>query len=132
MVAAMKDWAVDYLLNVLERKDWSVAELARRAGVSQSTLSRPIARKDWPGKLSRDTIARIHEASGIDPAPFAPSGGFSEPPIAAMLHPEGQADGPPYRVAFDGRTVEITAKVDADGLDRLLTYLETIRPLIAR
>lgn len=70
----MTDWAVSYIRAVLKAKDWTPADLARAAGVSHSTINRPLTVKDYPNAISRKTIASVYAASGIDPAPFTPKG----------------------------------------------------------
>lgn len=89
----MADPALEYVRHVLEAKRWSAADLARHAGVSHSTINRPLTVADWPNALSRRTIDAIHKASGIDPADFVES-------AAASLPSRGSDDlVPVYNVA---------------------------------
>ena len=46
-------------------RNWSQAELARRAGVPQATISRIEARKT--GGISFNTLAKLAKALGCDP-----------------------------------------------------------------
>jgi phage repressor protein C with HTH and peptisase S24 domain len=66
----MRDRAVDYLRHVLDQKGWTAADLARRAGVAHSTINRPLTIPDYPNAISRQTIQKVWQASGIDPSPF--------------------------------------------------------------
>lgn len=66
----MTDKALDYIRHVMQVKDWTAADLARAAGVSHSTINRPITTPGWKSAISRQTIEKIQKASGISPAPF--------------------------------------------------------------
>lgn len=66
----MTDKAIDYIRHVMQAKGWTAAELARAAGVSHSTINRPITTPGWKSAISRQTIERVQRASGISPAPF--------------------------------------------------------------
>jgi lambda repressor-like predicted transcriptional regulator len=68
----MRDWALGYILHVMQTKHWSANRLAVEAGVAASTIARPLRVPDWPHKISRTTISKIYAASGIDPASFIP------------------------------------------------------------
>ena len=143
----MRDWAVEYLLHVLEKKDWSVNRLASESGVATSTLARPLRKKDWPHKLSRDTIHKVREASGIDPSPFIPSA-FSED--RAMFagprprtnadrvlqnldtEPEVQDDEPlnEIKIAVVGSRAQIVATIDREGIAKLREKLKAIEAML--
>lgn len=69
-----RDEIKTWLLGVIERTGESPSALARRAGISSSTLTRFLARDDSP-LLSSTTIALINTAigaSGASPAEAAP------------------------------------------------------------
>lgn len=66
----MSDPAIAYIRHVLKEKDWTAADLARHAGVSHSTINRPLTQPDYPNAISRKTIALVAQASGIDPSTF--------------------------------------------------------------
>lgn len=85
-LAHMTDWAIEYVRHVLQETGWSPAHLARLAGVSHSTINRPLNTPDWPHALSRRTLASIAKVSGIDPAPFAKAAGDAD--HALMTLPE--------------------------------------------
>ena len=61
----MTDPAIKFLRHVLEVRGWTAADLAKRAGLSHSTINRPLTVKDWPTAISRKTIAAVEVASGI-------------------------------------------------------------------
>lgn len=82
----MADPALNYLRHVMQAKGWTAADLARHAGVSHSTINRPLTVKDWPHAISRRTISAVERASGIDASEFIE--GFV--PAAASAE-EGQA-----------------------------------------
>ena len=67
---AMSDPALDYFRHVLAVRGWNANELAQKAGVSHSTINRPLTAPDWKSRISRKTIEAVAAASGIDPAPF--------------------------------------------------------------
>jgi len=141
--AQMTDWAISYIKHVLVTKDWSANRLAAEAGLSASTISRPLATPDYKGAIARKTIARIYKASGIDPAPFAPSGlqetaaeYFTARPettadraLAAMLD-KGKAPAAPVtneiRVAVFGPLAQIVATIDIHGIGKLRRKLDAL------
>ena len=86
MNAHMSDWAIEYLRHVLTEKGWTAADMARAAGVAHSTINRPLTTQDWPHAISRKTLARVAEVSGIDPAPFS---------RGEMVGPTPHPDDPP-------------------------------------
>ncbi|WP_243612954.1 hypothetical protein [Shimia aestuarii] len=144
----MKDWAIDYILHVLEKKDWSANRLATEAGVAASTINRPLREADnWDYRLSRKTIMKIQAASGIDPTPFIPKG-FSEevalfshtpPPkigsseIAARENPPPRQ--PPHnvnevRITVSGPTAQIVATVNKEGIESLRKKLDALESIL--
>ncbi|MFG1184390.1 helix-turn-helix domain-containing protein [Xanthobacter aminoxidans] len=69
--------ATAYLRFVLKEMGISATELAKRAGVAATTLTRPLNDPGHKFTLTTKTISRIAEASGISPGPF-----FSAPDLA--------------------------------------------------
>lgn len=58
----------------------SANELARRAGVSPSTVQRPLSDPSWPHAMSAKTISAIATIAGVQPLEFPGRvGGVSEP-----------------------------------------------------
>jgi len=143
----MRDWAVEYLLHVLEAKDWSVNRLASESGVATSTLARPLREKDWPHKLSRGTIHKVREATGIDPSPFIPKEFSEERTEFARARPETSADrvlhnldhdGPQQaeqplneiKIAVVGTRAQIVATIDRQGIAKLREKLNAIEAML--
>lgn len=143
----MRDWAFDYVLHVLEEKGWSMNRLANEIGVAASTINRPLRDPDWPHSLSRKTISKIWETTGIDPAPFIPEGFSEDRSMFSPRRPEDQAVRPSpmpirteapssfdqenkIRITLDGHRVLVDATVDRDGLAKLRQKLETIESLL--
>ena len=143
--AKMRDWAIDYLLHVLEKKDWSANRLAGEAGVATSTIGRPLREgENYAGKLSRTTIEKVRQASGIDPSPFIPEGMaedaglFASRPKTSADHILATMDSPDpnhlkkneIRIAVVGDLAQIVATVDRDGIARLRKKLDAIETML--
>lgn len=147
--ARMRDWAIDYILNVLEIKEWSANRLATEAGVAASTINRPLRDPEWPHKLSRSTIAKIRDASGVDPAPFIPTEMAEDAEIfsrgqrllqqVGSVDAMGEAEGQSalnaqkrneIKVAIVGPLAQIVATIDKDGIDRLRAKLDAIESML--
>lgn len=94
-IMQMDDPALDYVRHVLKVRGWKVADLAKAAGVSHSTINRPLTVPGWPMALSRRTIDAIHRASGIDPVNYA----GEETPALALSADDGPALVNVYNVA---------------------------------
>lgn len=144
---AMRDWAIDYILHVLEIKDWSANKLATQAGVAASTINRPLREKDWKNNLSRSTIMKIRDASGIDPAPFIPKELREDAAMFSGPRPQTTADralarldaDPPtpralvkneIKIALVGPLAQIVATVDREGLEKLRKKLDAIESML--
>jgi lambda repressor-like predicted transcriptional regulator len=145
----MRDWAIDYVMHVLEAKEWSANRLASEAGLAASTIARPLRTLDYKDKLSRTTIAKIAKASGIDPSPFIPAG-FNEDKVtfsAMAARPKTTADrvlatmddplpmsSPPQtneiRIAVVGRLAPIVATVDRAGIAKLRARLDALDTIL--
>lgn len=62
----MEDWAIEYVRSVITELGISTSELATRAGVSSTTLTRPLnAQGNHPFSISRRTLEKIRDATGI-------------------------------------------------------------------
>lgn len=79
----MRDPGIEYLRHVLEKKGWTAADLARRAGLAHSTINRPLTKPNYEMGISRRTLEKVYLASGIDPAAF-----FDGLPSTAIMKPE--------------------------------------------
>jgi plasmid maintenance system antidote protein VapI len=144
--AYMRDWTINYMLHILQEKNWSANRLATEAGVATSTVGRPIREADYAGKLSRDTVLKLQKASGIDPQPFIPSD-FEEE-IAAFTRPRPKTtadrvlealDQPPgpmaqtineIKIAVVGPIAQIVATVDRAGIAKLRQKLDAIESML--
>jgi transcriptional regulator with XRE-family HTH domain len=147
-----KHWTIEYLGQVLEQRDWSMARLAREAGVSASTINRPMREANWSFALHPGTVAKIHAASGIDPRDFMPRD-MEEPPemfrastdtVAAQVlrnldkppvaepdegRPNAQARNE-IKIAVVGDLAQIVATVDRAGLAKLRAKLDAIDAML--
>ena len=142
----MRDWSINYMLHVLEAKNWSANRLAKEADVASSTINRPLREKDWKFKLSRTTINKIQRASGIDPSPFVPVEMREEGSIFSLPRPKSNADRAlerldeaapaetakhqDIRFAIADGYVQISAIVDRNGIDKLREKLDQIASLL--
>lgn len=143
----MKDWAITYILHVLEAKDWSANRLATEAGVASSTINRPLRERDWPHKISRTTLTKIQEASGIDPSPFIPDGFSEDKSMFSGVRirtvadraldnldkpqpaPNAQAVNE-IKIAVVGPLAQIVATVNREGIARLRAKLDAIESML--
>lgn len=143
----MKDWAITYILHVLEVKDWSANRLATEAGLASSTINRPLREPDWPHEISRTTIKKVQKASGIDPAPFIPDG-FSEDKsiftsprrqtvadraLAELDQPKQTPNAQTIneiKIAVVGPLAQIVATVNREGIARLRAKLDAIESML--
>lgn len=123
MDGRMKDPALDYVRHVLEVRGWTAADLARAAGVSHSTINRPLTIADWPNAMSRRTIDAIYRATRIDPAPFI---GAARVPLPAPSLESGDMV-PIYNVeASAGHGLLIDSETIVDRLSFPPGYLRRI------
>ena len=60
-----KERGLSYVRSVLAKKGWDATRLAREAGLSQSTLTRPLSDKKHPFTFSFKTLQAIESASGV-------------------------------------------------------------------
>lgn len=142
---SMRDWAIDYILHVLETKNWSANRLAEEAGLASSTIARPLRTQNDPRyRVSRTTIHKIAKASGIDPAPFAPPGMEDEASVydpsssgARILEaieklgmkPNGEPTNE-IKVTVYGSLARIVCTVDRAGLAKLRAKLDAIESML--
>ena len=62
--------SLDYLRFVLDQTGLTPSALAAKAGLSSTTLTRPLNDKGHKFTLSTSTLARIKDATGFDAGPF--------------------------------------------------------------
>lgn len=141
----MTHWTLNYLASVLERRDWSMNKLAKLAGVTPSTINRPLRDKDYAHGLSPRTVAKIHQASGIDPVEFMPKD-MQEPgemfraatdstaarALAEMDNPQkpNAQNRNEIKIAIVGDLCQIVATVDKSGIANLRRKLDAIEAMI--
>ncbi|WP_177202228.1 helix-turn-helix transcriptional regulator [Methylobacterium sp. ap11] len=75
---------VAYIRHVLHEMQISPTALAKKAGVSSTTLTRPLNKPDHKFNLSASTIEKIHKISGINPGPFFNNSDFASRSLAAI------------------------------------------------
>ena len=81
-----------YIQDILSRTGWTQTELAKRAGLDPSTLSRFLVRTDSAHALRPSTLKRIAHVSGIafddkKPDGAATSSGFAESEAQLLAQP---------------------------------------------
>lgn len=139
----MTDWALTYIRHVLAKTGWTSSHLAAKAGLSPSTINRPLREGEaWGYSLSRRTLSKIQAATGIDPAPFIPPGAaedsaiFGAPERALSRAERALIDLPAprnrgdFHVAIDGDVVRVSAAVDLAGLRHLQRALKSMEVLL--
>lgn len=125
----MANWTVDYVRHVLDARGWNGAELAERAGVSASTINRPINTPGYPNHISARTLEKIAAASGIDFMAFAPVHGFSEPAATARpLEPARARQN--IHIVIDGATARLEATVTRENIAEVRRKLDLIEALL--
>ncbi|MEP9368676.1 helix-turn-helix transcriptional regulator [Xanthobacter sp. VNH20] len=77
--------ATAYLRFVLREMKISATELAKRSGISATTLTRPLNDPDHKFTLTTKTIGKIAEASGISPGPFFSAGDSITASLASIF-----------------------------------------------
>ncbi len=88
-----------YIINVLDRTGWNQTELAKRAGLDPSTLSRFLSPAQAGQSLRQSTLRRIAQVTGI---PFNGDAGNSATSYAGLAEPEAQPlDVTPSSMASD-------------------------------
>lgn len=140
----MRDWAYDYLEGVLQQTGWTMNGLASRVGVAASTINRPMRDKQYSGQMSRATLRKIMEISGVDPAPYAPASELAllTGPLAAMAEgPRGFQPAPAptlslhsgqdqFVISIAGGRAQITADVGPHGIAKLREKLDLLELLL--
>jgi DNA-binding phage protein len=71
------DRAIRYIRHVLDVTGHNAGSLAKAAKIAPSTLNRPLRNPKSVGSLSNTTIGKIAAATGVDPAPFISTRGYS-------------------------------------------------------
>jgi transcriptional regulator with XRE-family HTH domain len=126
--------ALAYVRHVLHEKKMSPTGLAKRAGISSTTLTRALNDRKHRFSLSVKTLEKIYEASGINPAGFLIEIGSDELNTAqdllrtTLAQPESLFSSPSL-LSRDSREADVTAVVGtvAAGRWREPTILDAIR-----
>lgn len=152
------DWQIHYVRHVLkELGDIAPSALAQRAGISPTTLTRPLSDKNHKFDLSLKTITKIADATGISPTPFMSEAdarrmllsGVAEPDVpyrpgqanAARIEAALDAQEPRARntahdplnriqIAFLGDRVQVAGTYDREGIDKLIARLAVMRDML--
>lgn len=135
----MDQWTLRYLDAVMAQTGWSMNQVSELTGIAASTVNRPYREG---GNLSRRTLDKIHEKSGLDPKPYAPEsvrarwygledeGADFKPrpdPSPTLTIMSGRSN---IKVSIDSGIAEIAATVDADGIAKLREKLDLIEALL--
>jgi transcriptional regulator with XRE-family HTH domain len=99
-----------YLRNVLRRTGWTQTELAKRAGIDPSTLSRFLSRESREHALRPSTISRIEQVSGLR---------FSDSETASQKTSDstgfGESEAAPFSVASNDEVQTLTNLLQSRG-----------------
>lgn len=112
----MNDWPLEYVRRVMTETGLSPTALAELAKVSSSTLTRPLNNPRHPHSVSRRTLDKIRDATGIDYTTTEQRAAISSP--ADKLD---DARVPIYDIAASaghGALVDYEAQVDSLALPR--------------
>ena len=143
----MKHWTVEYILHVLEQRDWSANRLAQEAGVAVSTIGRPLREQDYKYALSPATVAKVHKASGIDPKPYMPkemsepnemyragTGSTAARALKRLMEKEtdqiARESINHIQIAVCGSIAQIVATIDREGIEKLRKKLDAIEAML--
>jgi hypothetical protein len=80
--------ALAYVRFVLDATGLSPSGLAKQAGISSTTLTRPLNDQSYKFVLSTSTISKIAKATGINPGPFFKAKDSVDPSLAARHNPK--------------------------------------------
>ncbi len=126
----MSDWTVEYVRHVLDARGWPGAELAERAGVSASTINRPVNTAHYPNSISSRTLDKVAAASGIDYRRFAPATGVAEA-LPAYSPTERPRAKPSIHIVIDGAVARLDATVTRENIEEVRRKLDLIEALLS-
>lgn len=66
------NWTIEYLRHVMTERDLTASGLASAAGVSSTTLTRPLNSREHKFEISRRTLDKIQSATGVPYHSFMP------------------------------------------------------------
>lgn len=83
MTDKTNDWALDYVKLAMAQLGVTASELASRAGMASTTLTRPLSETaGHPYRISRSTLEKIRDLTGI---PFPDERGVSAAAVPPLL-----------------------------------------------
>ena len=126
----MKNWGITYLRHVMDSKGWNGAELAKRSGVSASTINRPLNDADWSNNLSLRTLLSVAKASGIDYKRFMPQDGLAEDAPPPLAIPRAKAKSAGIHIEVDGKIAHIQATITLENIEEVRRKLALIEQLL--
>lgn len=94
MTEKPNDWALNYIKMVMSQLGVSASELAARAGMASTTLTRPLKETgEHPYRISRSTLEKIRDVTGI-PFPDESGVSLSGRVKAVTAHPPASTEDP--------------------------------------
>lgn len=122
----MDSWEVAYLRRVLAETGMSGNALAAAAGVSASTINRPLNDADYTGRVSTATLDKVAKATGLDYRPHAP--GLADAQTAFRPAIPGKRGS--IQVGVDGDLAVVSATVTLDMIPELRRKIDLIEALL--
>ena len=125
--SGMDSWEVAYLRKVIAETGLSGNAIARAAGVSASTINRPVNDPDWHGRINPATLDKVARATGVDYRPFATAGFSDARPAFAPAIPARQGS---IQVSVDGDIAQVSATITLDMIPELRRKIDLIEALL--
>lgn len=130
----MPSWEVEYLNHVVKKTGRKLSAIAKDAGVSSTTLTRPVNNPDHKYAVKLSTLQAVRSATGIDFAPFQSGDSRASPDASppervenGEPHPNGSALVPVYDVhASAGGGTVAEAEIEAYSLAFPPSYLKKL------
>jgi transcriptional regulator with XRE-family HTH domain len=102
-----------YIRHVLGTLSISPTALAQKAGISPTTLTRPLNNSNYKFNLSATTIEKISKASGINAGPFFNNKDFASVALAS-IHDQDAYDKEVWNI--DNTRIDAIVSIGAAGL----------------
>ncbi len=119
----------DEFLSRLKELDWSVAEVARRAGVKYDVV-RDLKRKEG-ASTSVENARKLAEAVGMTQPGFSESTKKPQIDMSALLDDGSEhADAGSIKIAVVGDRIQVFATVRASDFAELIRRLQIARQMI--
>lgn len=123
----MDSWEVAYLKKVMAETRLTGNALARLAGVSASTINRPVNDDTWNGRVSPATLDKVARATGIDYRAMATAGFSDARPVFAPSMPARQGS---IQVSVDGDVATVSATVTLAMIPELRRKIDLLEALL--